>query len=88
MQTTHYPKREQIKMPQRNFKPRKPQAWSHQNDLQSGIGKRIGLKLIDGTLISGTLAEADAYTVKIGAEGQFSSRIFNKSALIYFWFEG
>lgn len=86
MQTTHFPKREQLKMPARKFKPQKPKGWSHQQDLLESVGKNIMLLLNNSVTVVGVLVAADAYTIKINAAGFIA--VYNKSALTYFAVEG
>lgn len=57
----------------------KPKPWGHQQDLAAARGKRISLFFADGTSGDFTLAEADAYTVKV-----LSLVDGHKSALTYF----
>lgn len=50
------------------FKVRKPKKWSHQDDLEAAIGKRVRVGSGAGNLAEATLLAADAFTLKLQFE--------------------
>ncbi|AMB48238.1 hypothetical protein [Methylobacterium sp. AMS5] len=43
----------------------KPPSWNHQHELKAHRGKEITLVHVDGLRTSGTLEEADQFTIKV-----------------------
>ena len=43
----------------------KPKAWSHQDELKAGRGKKITLTHVSGETVVGKLLEADQFTIKV-----------------------
>lgn len=63
---------------------KKPRAWSHQDELQALRGKTIIYCVLDEGIQSGTLLEADQFTIKVKKQGFKSSIVVFKSSLTYF----
>lgn len=67
------------------FKPTKPKTWSHQDDLQAAIGKKIRIKLIgEGNPIEGTLVAADQFSLKLSQHDSAFFSVYYKSSLTSF----
>lgn len=76
---------ERSKMAQ--FKPKKA-AWSHQSDLIALKGSEVSIEMSDGKF-TGTLLEADQFTVKLQTDQMFAGRktsvVIFKSSIICFY---
>jgi len=61
---------------------KKPQAWSHQHELASLIGKNIRICL-GGPIIHGKLVAADQFTLKV-VDLYDEATVYFKSAIVSF----
>jgi len=67
------------------FKASKPKTWSHQDDLQAAIGKKIRIKTLDESdPIEGTLVAADQFSLKLSRNDSAYFSVYYKSSLTYF----
>lgn len=60
----------------------KPKAWTHQDQLKSLIGKKISIVYRDDAVFTGTLLNADQFTIQI--QGPETVITVFKSALTCF----
>lgn len=73
--------------PRQTLRAPKPKRWSHQDDLDALIGKRVVVVAIEGGHSFGVLLAADQFTLKLDLEGQSlvtSHYVVFKSALSSF----